>query len=108
MCESILAISIPPGQTSGISCTMSPMGGHLADNSVPAPRVFANNKILVLQHPIVISDGTQSQGFQAVKHCHFGVGEEHKLPIRAIKPFALSFCCRSDSFRDLFYAVLLN
>ena len=24
-----------------------------------------------------ISDGAQSKEFEAVKHCHFGVGEEH-------------------------------
>ena len=33
---------------------------------------------------------------------------DHKRPIKAIEPFALSFFSQSDSFRDLFYAVLLN
>ena len=33
---------------------------------------------------------------------------EHERPIKAIKPFALSLFSRIDSFRDLFYAVLLS
>ena len=33
---------------------------------------------------------------------------DHKRPIKTIEPFALSFFSRSDSFRDLFYAVLLS
>ena len=33
---------------------------------------------------------------------------DHKRPIRAIKSFALSFFSQSDSFPDLFYAVLLS
>ena len=61
---------------------------------------------------VIISDGAQCQGFQAFKHCHFGVGEEHLSTIKDLKkqykPFALSFFSRSDSFHDLFYAVLLS
>ena len=33
---------------------------------------------------------------------------DHKRPIKAKEPFALSFFSQSDSFRDLFYAVLLS
>ena len=43
--------------------------------------------------------------------CHFGVGEEHLSTIKdlqATEPFTLSFFSRSNSFRDLFYAVLLT
>ena len=32
----------------------------------------------------------------------------HNRAINTIKPFALSLFGRSDSFRDLFYAVLLS
>ena len=73
--------------------------------------ICKQQKILFRQHPVVISDGAQIQGFQAVRHCQFGVGRafiDHKRPIKAIEPFALSFFSRSDSFHDLFYAVLLS
>ena len=32
---------------------------------------------------------------------------DHKRPIKAVKPFALSFLSRSDSFCDLFFTILL-
>ena len=67
----------PPGQTRAFDSRWVPVVGHLAFNSVPAPRAFANNK-----KPVVISDAAQSQGFQAVKHCYFGVGKE---PLSTIK-----------------------
>ena len=34
---------------------------------------------------VIISDGAQCQGFQAFKHCHFGVGDEHLSTIKDLK-----------------------
>ena len=81
MCESNPTASIPPGNPRAFVSLVLGVG-HLTVNSVPAPRAFANNNKLVSQHPVVISDGAQSKGFQAVKHCHFGVGEEHLSTIK--------------------------
>ena len=72
----------PPGKPRAFVARWVPGAGHLAVHSVPVPRAFANNKNLAKYHPVAISEGVQSQGFQAVKHCHFGVGEEHLSTIK--------------------------
>ena len=86
MCESIPTASIPPGKPRanpgylfhdeswgpGISqLIVSRSPGHLQTTT----KLFRNR-------PVVISHGAQSQGCQAVKHCHFGVGEEHLSTIK--------------------------
>ena len=51
----------------------SRLPGHLQTTT----KLFRNR-------PVVISHGAQSQGFQAVKHCHFGVGEELLSTIKGL------------------------
>ena len=101
----------PPGQTPDIWSWWVPWAGHLAVNSVPAPRAFANIKKNLLRN-ILSSFPTalaQSQGFQTPSFWNKRAFiDQHKTPIKALKPFALCLFRRNDSFRDLFYAVLLS
>ena len=68
-----------------------------AFGSVLAPWAFASNKKLASLHLVVIFDSAQEHKFI-----------NHKRPIKATKPFALSLFGRSVSFHNLFYKALLS
>ena len=117
MCQSIPAASILPRANPGHFMHDESRGPGIWQLIVSRPPGHLQTPKILFRNILSsfsMCDGAQSQRFQAVKHCHFGVGEEHlsyidhKRPLKAIKPFALSFFCQSDSFRSLFYAVLLN
>ena len=95
----------PPGKPRTFDTGWVPGGGHLVVNTVPASRAFVNNEKLASQFFIVISDGAQkSRVILNIRRGFF----DHKRAINTMKLFALSLFGRSDSFRDLFYAVLLS
>ena len=59
----------------------------------------------------ILSSFPMALRVRGFKHRYFEIRRafiDHKRPIKAIKPFALSLFSRSDSFSDLFYAVLLS
>ena len=83
--------------------------GHLVFNSVPGPREFANKKKNLLRN--IMSSIPTALRVKGFKHRHFGIRRafiDHKRHTKPIKPFALSLFSRSNSFYDLFYAVLLS
>ena len=108
MCESVPAASIPPGQTPGIWCMINPMGQafQIFDN-VRAPRHLQTTKNLLSNNRSSFLTALWVKGF---KHHHFLIRAfiVHKCLTKAMKPFVLSFFSQSDSFHDLFYAVLLS
>ena len=100
----------PPGQTPGHlmhdesrgsdiwQLVVSRGPGHLQTEKKNLPRNIMSSFPTALR----------VKGF---KDRHFGIRRtfiDHKRPIKPIKPFALSLFNRSDSFCDLFYAVLLS
>ena len=82
--------------------------GHLEFNSVPPPGHLQTTKSLLRN---ILSLFLKMLKVRSFKHRHFGIRRSfinHKRPIKAIKPFALSFLSRMDSIRNLFGAVLLS
>ena len=70
--------------------------GHLLQNESQGPGIWQlivsrppahlqTTKKILLEHPVAIPNAAQSQELQAVKHCHFGVGEEHLSTRRPTK-----------------------
>ena len=103
----------PPGKPRAFVSRWVLGAGHLTVNSVPALRAFANNNKLVslltsYRHFRRCSASRVSKSQALSFWSRWWAFIDHKRPIKAIEPFALSFCSRSDSFRDLFYAVLLS
>ena len=65
------------------------------------PDICKQRKTCFETSRVVISDGAQSQGFQTPSFWNKRVFIDHKTPIKAIKPFSLSFFSRSDSYSSI-------
>ena len=107
----IMYKTIPPSKPWAFDARLVLGAGHLECNSVsPLGHLQATKNLLInilSSFPTALS----VMSGQAFKHRHFGIRRafiNHKRLTKAIKLFALSFCSRSDSFRDLFYAVLMS
>ena len=98
----------PPGKPRAFDARRVPEAGYLAVNNVPDSRAFANKNNLLRD---IMSSFPMALRVKGFKHRHFGIRRtfiDQKRHIKPIKPFALSLFGRSDSFCDLFYAVLLS
>ena len=85
----------PPGQTPGICCMISCKQQKTC--FVTSCRHFRRRSESRVSSSQTLSFWSRWRTFI-----------DNKRPIKAIKPFALSLFSRSNSFRDLFYAVLLS
>ena len=113
MCKSNPAASNPPRANPGHLLHDESRGPGIWQLIVPAPRTYANNKKHVSKHPVAISDGAQNRSRVSSSDAlsfwsRWRAFIDHKRPIKAKEKHVLCFFSRSDSFRNLFYAVLLN
>ena len=111
MCESISTARIPQGNPKHLShddsrgpgnwqLIVSQPPGHLQTTT----NLFCNIRCHFQRHSESRVSSSQTLSFLSRWRAFI----DHKRPIKAIEPFALSFFSQSDSFCDLFYAVLLS
>ena len=96
----------PPGKPRAFDVRWVSGAGHLAVNSVPAPRAFAiSYQITKYSLRNTMSSFPTTLRVKGFKHRHFGIRRtfiDHRRPIKRKQPFALSLFNRLTHFVTCF------